>query len=120
MTVIWDHLGRAGRSRNPQRIHYNPEAIQAIEARGCKVLFLPPKGKYFNPIEEGNNALKLSVYIAYNNSQTAAELRQRTMTELHADAIASAALFTPDHFKGWFRHRGTRAAFDEAYPNNEV
>ena len=119
--MIWDRLGRAGRSSNPQGIHYNPEAIQAIEARGCKVLFLlPPKGKHFNPIEEGNNALKLGVHIAYNNSPAAAELRQRTMAELQADAIASAARFTPDHLKGWFRHRGTRAAFNETYPNNEV
>lgn len=120
MTVIWDRLGRSGRTQNPQRIHYNPQAIQAIEARGCRVLFLPPKGKYFNPIEEGNNAMKLGVCIAYNNSPAKATLRQRTMEELQRDAAAATARFTPDHYKGWFRHRGTRAAFDEAYPNNEV
>jgi len=120
LTVIWDRLGRSGRSRNPKRIHYNPEASRLIEGRGCNVLFLPPKGKYLNPIEEANNALKAGLRIAYNTSAAKGQARQRTFDELQADAVAVASHFTERHFKGWFRHRGTRRAFDEAYPNNQV
>jgi len=120
LTVIWDRLGRSGRSRNPVRIHYNPDAARKIRGRGCNLLFLPPKGKYLNPIEEANNALKTGVRNAYNTSAARVQSRQRTFDELQAEAIEVASRFTPRHFKGWFQHRGTMAAFNEAYPNNEV
>jgi len=57
IVVIWDRLGRSGRSRNPTRIHYNPKAIAAVRGRRCSVVFLPPKGKYLNPIEDAFNTL---------------------------------------------------------------
>lgn len=50
-TVLWDQLGKYGRERCPYRLHWSPKAIQSIEARGGKVIILPPKGKLFNPIE---------------------------------------------------------------------
>lgn len=49
--VIWDRLGKYGKERHPYRLHFCPEAKAAIEARGAKLLFLPPCGKLFNPIE---------------------------------------------------------------------
>lgn len=49
--VIWDRLGKYGREKKPYRLHYCPEARAALEARGAKLLFLPPCGKLFNPIE---------------------------------------------------------------------
>jgi transposase len=56
--VIWDRLGRSGRSLNPMKQHYNPEVIAAIEARGATVRHLPPKGMYLNPVELLFNDLK--------------------------------------------------------------
>lgn len=50
-TVSWDRLGRSGRAKNPVKQHYNPEVRKMIEDKGCSLLFLPPKGKHFNPIE---------------------------------------------------------------------
>ena len=56
--VIWDRLGKSGRCKNPKAQHYNPECLKAIEAAGASRLFLPPKGKYWNPVELLNNDLK--------------------------------------------------------------
>ena len=56
--VIWDRLGKAGRCKNPRKQHYNPEARAAIEGRGARLVFLPPSGKYFNPIELTFGTLK--------------------------------------------------------------
>ena len=52
-TLIWDHLGRSGRALHPAHQHYSSAA------RGERAMkFLPPKGKYFNPIELLFNDLK--------------------------------------------------------------
>jgi transposase len=49
--VIWDRLGRSGRSVNPVAQHYSPVARSLFVGAGLTLEFLPPKGKYFNPIE---------------------------------------------------------------------
>ena len=57
-TVIWDRLGRSGRAVNPSSQHYSPVARDLCEERGVSIKFLPPKGKYFNPLELLFNDLK--------------------------------------------------------------
>lgn len=57
-TVIWDRLGRSGRAVNPSSQHYSPVARDLFEERGVSIKFLPPKGKYFNPLELLFNDLK--------------------------------------------------------------
>lgn len=49
--VLWDRWGRSGRAKNPTAHHYSPKARRAIERCGAKLVFLPPKGKYWSPIE---------------------------------------------------------------------
>jgi hypothetical protein len=49
--LIWDRLGRSGRSKHPTAQHYSPTAVGEFTERGVKVEYLPPKGKYFNPLE---------------------------------------------------------------------
>jgi transposase len=49
--VLWDRYGRSGRAKNPTAHHFSPRARAAIEARGAKLMMLPPTGKYFDPIE---------------------------------------------------------------------
>jgi transposase len=56
--LIWDRLGRSGRALNPTSQHYSPVARAAFEACGVTMRFLPPKGKYFNPLELLFNDLK--------------------------------------------------------------
>ena len=56
--LIWDRLGRSGRSENPVKQHYNPELALDAAKRGVKIKFLPPLGKYFNPVELLFNDLK--------------------------------------------------------------
>lgn len=49
--VLWDRLGKSGRARNPTALHFSPTAAAAITARGARLMFLPPYGKFFDPIE---------------------------------------------------------------------
>src|SRR5579883_979292 len=39
-------------------IHFSPRVKQAIEARGCRLLFLPASSPDFSPIEEAFSKLK--------------------------------------------------------------
>ena len=50
-TLIWDRLDRSGRALHPSAQHYSPEAKATFEERGVAIKFLPPQGKYFNPLE---------------------------------------------------------------------
>ena len=49
--LIWDRLGRSGRSKTPNKQHYNPKVTKAASKRGVDIKFLPPLGKYFNPLQ---------------------------------------------------------------------
>ena len=53
--TVW---GEVGVSVNPSSQHYSPVARDLFEARGVSIKFLPPKGKYFNPLELLFNDLK--------------------------------------------------------------
>ena len=57
-TLIWDRLGRSGRALHPTHQHYSPAVREEFRERGVSMKFLPPKGKYFNPIELLFNDLK--------------------------------------------------------------
>jgi len=115
--VIWDRLGRAGRCKNPRKQHYNPEARAAIEGRGGRLLFLPPSGKYFNPIELTFGTLKERVRNTYASSAAAREGRPRTADELtHAVRDASLQL-TPRVLAGHFRERADGRGYARLFPD---
>ena len=57
-TLIWDRLGRSGRASHPTSQHYSPEAQAIFNTRDVTIKFVPPKGKYFNPLELLFNDLK--------------------------------------------------------------
>ena len=57
-TLIWDRLGRSGRALHPTHQHYSPAVREEFKERGVSMKFLPPKGKYCNPIELLFNDLK--------------------------------------------------------------
>ena len=75
-TLIWDRLGRSGRALHPIHQHYSPAVREEFKERGVSIKFLPPKGKYFNPIELLFNDLK-SHYIRPNFPKTGNCCRSR-------------------------------------------
>jgi transposase len=77
-------------------IHQGPRIKQAIEARGCRLLFLPTYSPDFSPIEEAFS--KLKTFLRRQSARTREALRE---------AIAAALdLITPQDALGWFTHRG--------------
>jgi transposase len=84
--VIWDNV----------RAHQGGTVRALIEARGCRVLFLPAYSPDFNPIEEAFSKLKAFL--------RRAEARTREALE---DAIRTALVaITAQDAKGWFAHCG--------------
>ena len=75
-TLIWDRLGRSGRASHPTSQHYSPEAQAIFNTRDVTIKFLPPKGKYFNPLELLFNDLK-SHYLRPKFLQNGKPLRSR-------------------------------------------
>ena len=49
--IVWDRLGRSGRSKNPTRMHFNPAVHSALNRGGIQVVMLLPKGHMLNPAE---------------------------------------------------------------------
>ena len=77
-------------------IHLGPRVKQAIEARGCRLLFLPTYSPDLSPIEEAFSKLKTVL--------RRAEARTR---EALQEAIAQALdLISARDARGWFRHCG--------------
>ena len=77
-------------------IHLSPRVRAAIEACGCRLLFLPAYSPDFSPIEEAFSELK-------------AELRRQgaRTREAFQEAIATALdLITATDALGWFTHCG--------------
>ena len=103
--VIWDRLGRSGRSKNPKAQHYNPQVVKSFTDRGAEVWYLPPKGKYFNPAELLFNDLK-NHYIrpAYgkSNKEMSKEKIQRIIRTYMRDVA-------PSKLKGFFKARANGA-----------
>jgi len=84
--VILDHLS----------IHLGPRVKQAIEARGCRLLFLPAYSPDFSPIEEAFSKLKTVLRRAGARTREALQ-----------EAIATALdLITETDACGWFTHCG--------------
>lgn len=104
--LIWDRLDRSGRCRNPTAQHYSPVARSAFTDRGAKVEHLPPKGKYFNPLELLFNDLK-SHYIRPAFPGNGKNMGRDTLESLirtYMDERAAAAL------PGFFKHRANGAS----------
>jgi len=84
--VVWDNL----------RAHQGDGVRAAIEARGCRLLFLPPYSPDFNPIEEAFSKLKEALRRA----------EARTQEALEAAIAAALATITAQDARGWFTHCG--------------
>ena len=69
---------------------------QAIEARGCQVLFLPSYSPDFSPIEEAFSKLKAFLR----------KVGARTREDLQEAIIQALGIITAQDAQGWFRHCG--------------
>jgi transposase len=77
-------------------IHQGKRVRQAIEAKGCRLLFLPASSPDFSPIEE-----------AFSKLKTALRRRGARTQETLWEAIAQALLtITDQDARGWFTHCG--------------
>jgi transposase len=77
-------------------IHQGPRVRQAIEARGCQLLFLPAYSPDLSPIEE-----------AFSKLKTWLRRMSARSREVLQEAIATAlTLITPQDALGWFTHCG--------------
>jgi transposase len=77
-------------------IHQGPRVKQAIEARGCRLLFLPAYSPDFSPIEEAFS--KVKTFLRRQGARTREALQE---------AIAQVLLLiTAKDALGWFAHCG--------------
>ena len=84
---------------NPS-VHKSTRVREMIEARGCKLLFLPPYSSDFSPIELAFSKIKQFLRKAAARTQSALDL-----------AIASAIdTVTSSDALAWFRHCGYQIA----------
>jgi transposase len=77
-------------------IHLGPRVRAAIEARGCRLLFLPAYSPDLSPIEE-----------AFSKVKTVLRRQGARTREALQEAIAQAlTLITAHDARGWFTHCG--------------
>ena len=77
-------------------VHKAASIRQAIEARGCELLFLPPYSPDFTPIEQAFSKLKALLR----------GLGARTHDALQEAVRLAIAAITPDDAAAWFAHAG--------------
>jgi transposase len=92
--VIWDNV----------RTHQGATVRALIEARGCRLLFLPPYSPDFSPIEEAFSKLKAFLRRA----------EARTREALDAAITAALATITAADAHGWFTHCGYAPLAEQA------
>jgi transposase len=77
-------------------VHKGPEVLRRIEARGCRLVFLPAYSPDFNPIEGAFS--KLKAFLRRAQART-----QRTLENALAKGLAR---ITAADAAGWFAHCG--------------
>ncbi len=77
-------------------IHQGTRVRQAIEAKGCRLLFLPAYSPDFSPIEEAFSKLKTFLR----------RVGARTREAGHSAIAQALPLITAQDARGWFTHCG--------------
>ena len=90
--VVWDNLAA----------HKRRQVREALEAHGCRVVFLPPYSPEFNPIEEAWSKLKALLR----------KMAARTVEALQAAIEEAVTRLTAADAQGWFTHCGYSAQPD--------
>ena len=88
--TVWGGVGEL----HPTHQHYSPAVREEFKERGVSIKFLPPKGKYFNPIELLFNDLK-SHYIRPNfpkNGKLLSTSKIQALVRSHMNETAPSTL----------------------------
>jgi transposase len=80
--------------------HIGPKIREAIQAKGCQLLFLPAYSPDLSPIEEAFSKLKTVLR----------RLKARTKQDLYEALSRTLDLITSHDALGWFSHCGYRSA----------
>ena len=59
--IFGDMLGRAGKSKNPQKLHFHPRIAPEFVKIGVRHTMYPPKGALLSPIEPCNGTIQTMV-----------------------------------------------------------
>jgi transposase len=84
--------------------HSGPKVRQAIQAKGCQLLFLPTYSPDLSPIEEAFS--KLKAFLRWVGA--------RTREDLYEALSHAVEAITPQDALGWFTHGGYFPADQEA------
>ena len=88
-----------------------------IEEAGARLLFLPPRGKHFNPIECAFAKVKGFIRQSYSGSLAAKEKIHRTDRELIQAIVDGCRQITDSDLAGYFRQRAGTREFRTLYPH---
>ena len=86
-------------------VHHFDGLRAIVEARSCRLPYLPPYSPDFNPIEEGFSSMK--AWIRANNAYVLGELAGEHTCDPHK--VLWEAVFesmTPENIVGWYRDSG--------------
>ena len=111
--VLWDRWGRSGRAKNPKAHHFSPKARRAIEGCGAKLVFLPPHGKYWSPLELAFRDIKARVkkqLVRKGPLPAGPNLRFNKMVTMWRKAERE---ITPHHARTYFKARANGKEFFE-------
>ena len=76
--VIWDRYGKSNAAALPTTYHYNPEAVAAIASRGCRLLYMPPKKRHFDPMESIVRDVRSDIAALQENDPDAKDIHMAT------------------------------------------
>lgn len=102
--LLWDQLGRSGRCLHPSKQHFSEEVRDMVERRWCSVVHLPPKGKYFDPVELLFNDLK-GLIRRQNKKWTFDTLKSEIAKYMEEQA--------PSKLPGFFRERANGRCLED-------
>ena len=99
-------MGGAGRQLDPT----------LVTGAVATLLFLPPKGKYFNPIELSFGTIKTHIRNSYAYSPAASARRPRTEGELRCALQTAMEKMDAATYNGYFKERADGRGFEKAFP----
>jgi transposase len=101
--LFWDKLGRSGRAKFPDKLHFNRKVAKEFKHAGMEVVMLPAPGHYLNPMELLFNDLK-EHYIKDAYPKSGKELSKQQLEEIIEEYVDNRAQYT---LPGFFEARAS-------------
>jgi hypothetical protein len=100
--IFWDNLGKSGRCKNPNTIHFNQNIKQKLfNQYHCTPIHIPRYCPLLNPAELANSFIVH--FVKKQKRDTAKQIEQAIK-----DGISQ---ITPEMIQGWFHERATGHAY---------